>query len=85
MGGHAIFALMSESSDPLAGAPLAEDHAKGRLFRFWIWQIEEWRLFVNVFQALGAVTVAGLALYGVFFTSIPELIVRPRTIRSSAG
>jgi hypothetical protein len=31
MGGHAIFALMSESSDPLAGAPLAEDHCEGTL------------------------------------------------------
>lgn len=40
------------------------------------WNVEEWRLFFNGFQALGAVAVASLAIYGVFFTSIPETIVR---------
>lgn len=47
-----------------------------RTVRLPAWNVEEWRLFFNGFQALGAVAIAALAIYGVFFTSIPETIVR---------
>jgi DNA repair exonuclease SbcCD ATPase subunit len=45
-------------------------------FHFWHWKLEEWRLFFNFFQAFGAVAVAGLAIWGVFFTAFPEAVVR---------
>jgi hypothetical protein len=58
--------------DESGGTRLQKDY----WFYFWRWKLEEWRLLFTGFQALGGVTLASLAIYGVFFTAIPETIVR---------
>lgn len=40
------------------------------------WGLEQWRLAVTAIQALAGWTVAGLAIWGVLFTSLPESIIR---------
>jgi hypothetical protein len=44
--------------------------------RFRRWGSEEWRVFLAAFPTLGSLTAAGVAVYGVFFTSISEVSIR---------
>jgi hypothetical protein len=49
---------------------------KSHWYYFWRWGLEQWRLLFTAFQALGGLTIATLAIWGVFFTNFPETVVR---------
>ena len=66
---------MANPADTLEGEKPSEP-SKQPWYYVKNWRLEEWRLVFTGFQAAAGLSLASLAIYGVFFTAIPETIVR---------